>query len=241
MKFINKLIIIILTLVVLLGFYIINSKQKVNTIKTEEESKANNEKLELEKIKELINKSEDINNYFLITKDDKDTKIKYKEGKFVFEKGNSKIFINYADNSEKAIIITENNKTATKINKENFAKIDTIKNSKENLYLLINNYEKYEINENGEEIFNGYNCISLKVFYKYYTGNGWLDEELKQYNGKTIETKVLIDKNTGIIMKTSSKIEDKEITTEYYYKFNCVTDEEITVPDLSKYKIIEVN
>ena len=241
MKVIHLLLIIILILAVLLGFKVINSNKETNIIKKEDKIKTNNEKIDLEEIKELINKSENIKNYYLTTNADKDTEIKYKDGKFVFKKNNSKIFIDYNDNTDKAIIITEDNKTATKINKENFAKIDTIKSSKENLYLLINNYEKYKINENGEEIFNGYKCISLKVFYKYYAGKGWLDEELKQYNGKTIETTVLIDKETGIIMKITSKIENKETTNEYYYKFNCVTEKDVTIPDLSQYKIEELN
>ena len=227
MKVINIILIIIFILAVLFIFKAIYLNQETNN-------------LQIEQIKELINKSENINNYSLTTNNDKDTKIKYKEGKFVFEKDNNKIFINYEDNDEKAIIITEKNKTAIKIKKENFTKIDTIKTSKENLYYIINNYEKYKIN--GEEIFNGYKCISLTTYSKYYASEGWnFEQDVENYNGKTIESTVLIDKNTGVIMKITSKIEDKETINEYYYKFNCVTEEEVTAPDLSKYKIKEIN
>jgi len=239
MKVIHVLLIIILILSIILGFKIYNSKNQIISKETENIQKLNNDKLELEEIKEIINKSENINNYCLKTSTDAEYEVKYKDGKFVLENNNNnKIFIDYEDFSEKAIIITENNKTATYVNKSRFQKIDTINLHKDNIYLLINNCEKYEINE--METFNNYECVSLTVFYKYVADGGWnFGENMEEYDGKIVETNILIDKETGVIMKITSKLEDLEATDEYYYKFNCLTEEDVTVPDLSEYKIVE--
>ena len=86
-----------------------------------------------------------------------------------------------------------------------------------------------------------YNCIVIELQYKYNV-EGWnFGEDTEKYNDKKIKTSVWIDKETGVIMKISSEIEDIKQTEEYYYKFNCVTDEEVKIPELSEYEIVESN
>lgn len=219
MKYIKILVIIIIILLIIFGIKIsglFNNKEEMN----------------LEQVKKIIAKSENINNYIYKTKyEGQEITKKYKENKEYLDENQLKYYTDYEKGE--TIGINEEKKIAVKMNTKSE---ETIKSTREQFNLLLENYEKYEFK--GEEVFNGYNCIIVDVEYKYYA-EGWLGKDLEKYNDKNIKTSVWIDKETGVIMKISSEIEDIKNEEEYYYEFNCLTDEDVNIPDLSEYEIVE--
>ena len=75
----------------------------------------------------------------------------------------------------------------------------------------------------GEEECNGFECIVISFNCNY--------------ENKIIKYKIWIIKEKGVITKIS--FDDESI--DYIYEFNCVTDEDVKIPDLSDYKMINMN
>jgi len=221
MKIIKILLIIIIILLIIFGI-------KISGLFNDKEE------MTLEQVKEIVAKSENIKNYIYKTNyEGKEIAKKYKKDKEYLYANQIKYYTDYEKGE--TIGINEEKKIAVKMNTMSE---ELIKSHREQFSKLLENCEKYEFK--GEEIFNGYNCIVVDIEYKYYA-EGWLGKDLEKYNDKNIKTSVWIDKETGVIMKISSEIEDIKTKEEYYYEFNCVTDEDVNIPDLAGYEIIEGN
>ena len=58
---------------------------------------------------------------------------------------------------------------------------------------------------------------------------------------ENINYEIWIDISSGLVTKTScSNKENSNITIEYNLKLNSITEEDVTMPDLSKYKVTEL-
>lgn len=231
MKFIKVLILIIMFFIVILFFKINNNNtSNINNIKTE--INISNNKITKEELIVLVNRSDKINNYTLRSNKNK-TIFKYKENRGVFYKTdneNAKIYVDYIN--DKQTVLEKKNKIAY-ISK-NFQKI-SLNSKKESFFELINRIEEYKTSE---DYFNDYKCIVIEFDLNYTIKEDFSFEKDVQNNNKKQTNKIWIDKNTGVVMKIEAKIDDEIKTTESYYEFNNVTDNDVEVPDLSEYKII---
>ena len=61
------------------------------------------------------------------------------------------------------------------------------------------------------------------------------------YNTNTTKMTIYVEKNTGLKKKIVEEVNEngeiKEISKDFEYEFNNVTDEEISEPDKSEYKM----
>ena len=187
--------------------------------------------------------SEDIDNYICkynnvgidITKKYKNN-IEYMEY-YSNEQGNVKSYLNFKENkntviSEKEkIIIIQNNITS---------KNDILRSNKENFEKIANLSEKYKYI--GEETYNGNKCIVIEITYTENLQGWYFQSNLEENNNDKdnedkIKNKIWITKENGVITKVEN--ENKKMTLEYDYQFNCVTNEDVQVPNLSGYKVID--
>ena len=92
------------------------------------------------------------------------------------------------------------------------------------------------------------NSISTEVcfscFHKHHISEDESIEILNEYKDRCKERHHQLtewyNQKEPFLMKVLSKLHIKT-EEEYYYKFNCVTDEDVNIPDLSEYEIVEEN
>lgn len=106
---------------------------------------------------------------------------------------------------------------------------------------MLNNtygYFGYHYHYYGIENVNGKNCYKIGNTYEYPSS---ITEEYEIGHGKR-QSKYWIDIETGLIMKEESGVYENNKKTyfftcvEYEYEFGTVTDDDVALPDLSKFK-----
>ena len=217
----------------------IEIKEEINNIDNIENIK-NVENLEKEDIKKLLNKTKNIKNYECNYKVlGEKINGKYNENILITEISNTKIYIDLK--KEEYILLEEDKKQAikTKIN-SNSIEIHTTNvleaQNESILKMLEDSNYKYKINK--EEKYKEFDCIVLEIEHIFeLPKEGGYFTELAKYNGKTINSKIWIDKETGVIIKIISKASE-EIIEEYEFTFNKLKDEDFKI-NLNGYKITE--
>ena len=219
MKEIKILILIIVILAIIFGIKVLGVFE-------------NKEKMTLEQVKEIVSKSENVNNYMCKYKisEKEEVILKYRENKEKSSFNNTDIYTDYTTNEQ--IAIDEESKTAIVYGKDKIETTETfLKNRTMMFYDLLETVEEY--NYIGEEIYNNYNCIVIEFKYKY-------ESTTEKYDGQTVNIKMWINKENGVIMKRESKMLGTKEIEEIDYQFNCVKEEDVKIPDISKYKITEI-
>jgi len=241
------LVLIIIILMFAISIKIINSNGK----NSENELKLST----IEDIKAILNKSNNITNYkcsyFLKgtikgTTKEYNTIVKYKDniqvqdatdetGKGIIE------YTNYNDNTlyiigkEEKVVIKRN--TLTEENNK-------LKNENIQILNLLNSVKPEEFSYLGEEKYNNNSCevVEINKIYDESYG-GWLFSQygvLDQDNEIIeIKYKLWIDKESGAIIKRETAYKDTTDVVEYNYEFNCVTDEDVKLPDFTGYTLVE--
>lgn len=229
MKIIKVLIIVIVILLIIFGI-------KVSGIKIFKQK----DELSLEQIKEIIAKSENITNYTCKYNDgEQDLIRKYNKNKELVEKKEEKYYMDYGKNE--TVGIKEDKKIAFKTE---VLSNDIISQQRKSLNELLDKTEEYKYI--GEENYNGIDCIIIELKNNFEELNGWywnldIEKTNKEYKNEKIINRIWIAKEEGVIIKNIVKIGEEEKSQEYEYEFNSVSDEEVKVPDLSGYKLIESN
>lgn len=233
------LVVVILILGALLAIKIMNgnSNNDVNNQKT----------LSIEETIDILNKSKNTINYkcsYVLSDGSSkkyDVKVKYKDGieidEIKDEKGTRiKQYINYAD--KEMYIIAEDEKIVLKrstvLSEENILK----KNTTETIdFLKIISEQEYSYI--GEEEYNNKKCEVIEINHKYEVTDQWIFYDINVNDGIIVKYKIWIDKESGVIINKEIEYNGTTIKTEYNYEFNCVTDEEVKLPDLTGYEVIE--
>ena len=240
------LIILIIILAIILSIKIVTKDKRINRNYEKNENSITD--LSISDVIDILNKSKNITNYkcsYLIDDkliDGKEVTETYKNNKSILESknGNNKNFIYYIDydNNKNDVAISKEDKIALK-GYTLIKKDDVLKSRREELLQVLQNIEDTDLTVVGNDVYDNKNCIVIEI-KQVYSNDGWaFAEELNKYNGKDMITKIWIDYETGAILKNVFKCEDQEYTFEYKYEFNCVTDEEVKLPDLTEYRVIE--
>lgn len=215
MKTIKILIIVIVILIIILGIKI----SGVSLFKQKDE-------ITLEELKEIASKAKNIENYSCEYTMGFNCKEKFNKNKEIsIKQTEEREYITWIDyENDEQIVISE---------EESIAIISTISeynsNSYKELENTLNNSQIEEYEYLGKENYNGYECIHVK-----FRNNVDSEEES--------EVEMWIDENSGFIMKYILIYYNQEpITIEYNIDFNCVTDQDVERPDLSKYKKVVNN
>ena len=230
------IIILFLITIVLITVFLFKISKKTTKI-------TNNNQSPKKEVEEIINNSKNITSY----------KCKYHllNGKEVIEKFKNNIlivesvneneenYIYYFDlNNNENIVINKDKKIALK-NYVVSKKESILETQQQEVLRAVNNLKEDEFSINENIKYDNKNCIILEI-KTVYDNEGWgFEEELGKYNGKDMTYKIWIEKETGAILKNEFKCEDNEFVMEYKYEFNCITDEEIKIPDITEYNIIE--
>lgn len=231
MKAIKILIVIIIVLAIILGIKILRPKKSET-----------NKVLTIEEVKEIVAKSENIKNYtYKSNYNGEEILRKHNNNKECFELNGNKNYIDYEKNE--SIVIMANSKKALIM--ENTTIKEHIKNFNESFYFTAENSEEYKYI--GEEEFKGKKCIVIELSHKYeeiegldwYFNNSEKNNINEKYKDEMIKNKIWIAKEEGVILKIVSSLGDEETVQEFDIEINCVSEEEVKVPDLSGYEIID--
>lgn len=212
-KLILRLIFVIIILGCIFIFKVLNGNKKVNT------SKSNYSKTE---IINLIKSEDNKSNYEVeYTTNNINFKKKYFNKKMKFEASNNESnILSYLDFEKNTnTLIDEKNKIAI-IQKLGSTNKNYIPND------LLNIIEDPNcIIEKEEKVLNR-NAVVLD-----YNGT----EEKQNYNMKN-----WIDTETGFLLQTIVKANNTEQKIIYNLKLNSVTEEDVSVPNLSQYKVTDI-
>lgn len=101
------------------------------------------------------------------------------------------------------------------------------------LAIGITDYENYDFKYVGEKTINGKEYIIVKT---YYNADNFIMKKLSS-------SQIYIDKEQKVVQMIEGvnfdKIFASKILMKFYVKLNCVTDEEITRPDLTEYEVVD--
>ena len=174
-----------------------------------------------ESVIQLLEKGETCNNYYCEKTTnyyDVNTIRKIKGNKMLITAEGITEYINY--DTKEVLVISEKSKTAMKttIDSNKLMLPDKIYYSSY-LEFIKNNENAYKYL--GTEKIDEFNCIKIEIEIKKEKYNFWIDQE------------------TGLLIKLKSESEETKTSVEenYKIKLNCVTDEDLKVPDLSGYKV----
>ena len=237
-KTILVLIFIIIILGCILGFKILNENNNSNE-KTHT-AKSNHSKAE---IIDLIKSENNKSNYEVeYTLGDTKYKRKYLNKKMKWESSTSeKNVLSYLDfEKDTNTLINEENKIAViqkiSLTNENYIP-DDILEIIENSNCIIEKEEKIS-NRNAIVLsYNGTENIGNQFLFS--ADNATTNNDSKVDETK-YEVKIWIDTETGFLLQTIMKANNNEQKTVYDLKLNTVTPEDVTVPNLSQYKVTDM-
>ena len=131
--------------------------------------------------------------------------------------------------------------------------ITTLNASKKIAVIDILSYgiDNYCITEGLISVIKDSNCIVEKkekinnrdAIVLNYNGNKRLETQFVQnentsiLNSTKFNTRIWIDEETGLLLQVVNRADNKEVKNTYTYELDSVTEEEVTTPDLSKYKV----
>lgn len=213
MKVIHILLIIIFILFTILGVKVYNSNKEPE--------------YSISDIQEILDKANDIKNY-----ECKLDNCTYKRKDYKIVKANENV-ISIADYfQDEAIIFKPGTTTyiSTKVGKNAIPEEIYSANS-----LIIDDLSKLKLIKLKETKYNEEECFEVK-FKGVYINDGWLSESSEYSYHLTI----WINCKNGLIMKSEAKMLGKRQINEYIYKFNTVTEEDVT-PDLTGYEKVVDN
>ena len=237
-KTILVLLLIVIILGCILGFKILNGNS--NGHKKTHTTKLNYSKNE---IIDLIKSESNKSNYEVeYTLKDNKYKRKYFNKKMKLEASDKeKNVLSYLDfEKNTTTIIKEQEKIAViqkiSFENENYMPEDILKTI-ENPNCVIEKEEKISNREAVVLSYNGTENIGNQFLFSAdnsTTNNDSKADEIKY------EMKIWIDIETGFLLQTITKAYNNELKTVYDLKLNTVTIEDVTVPDLSQYKVTDV-
>lgn len=220
-KIISILILIIFTLGGILIFKILNDKNP---------NFKSNTKYSKSQIIDLIKSEDNKSNYEVeYTLASTKYKIQYLNKKMKYNTLSTTIYLDFNEN--KNVSISEKNKTAV---------IQQITNFKE-IYMLddiLKVVESSDCTIEKEEIVSNRNAIVLN-----YNGTEKINSLFSSDNYSesiNYNMKLWIDIQSGLLLQTMVKVGNKEEKNIYNLKLNTVTDADVTVPDLSQYKVVDM-
>lgn len=146
---------------------------------------------------------------------------KIKGNKMVVATDDMTVYIDYDINKQTVLKNTENIAIVSSLSSSKLIKMNKI--YYQECIDILNDFENYEYKFITTEKINEFKCIKIAL------------------SNESINYEIWVDISSGLVTKIScSNKENSNVTIEYNLKLNSITDEDVKMPDLSKYKVTEL-
>ena len=235
----TKTILILIFIVIILGCILMF---KISNGNNTEKSNIAKDKYSKSELLELIKSENNKTNYEVeYTLNDTNYKIKYLNKKMKWEASNSEAnTISYLDFEKNTNTIIGEEKKIAIIQEisfidENYMPADIL-TIIENSNCIIEKEEKIS-NRNAIVLdYSGTEKIGDQFLFTSNNSN-YTDSKVDEIN---YNIKIWIDAETGFLLQTIVKANNNELKTTYKLKLNSVTEADVTIPNLSQYKVTDI-
>ena len=235
----TKTILILIFIVIILGCILMF---KISNGNNTEKSNIAKDKYSKSELIELIKSENNKTNYEVeYTLNDTNYKIKYLNKKMKWEASNSEAnTISYLDFEKNTNTIIDEEKKIAIIQKisfidENYMPADIL-TIIENSNCIIEKEEKIS-NRNAIVLdYSGTEKIGDQFLFTSNNSN-YTDSKVDEIN---YNIKIWIDAETGFLLQIIGKANNNELKTTYKLKLNSVTEADVTIPNLSQYKVTDI-